>query len=90
MAVHSILPPLLTDAVDGVLRSEGVVAQGEAFPDQDVELALVYAPGPVGVAEARRAAEMVVATTDLAQLKREFDEFGDPLDPPVSFERYEA
>jgi hypothetical protein len=35
-----------------------------SIPDQEVELALVYAPGPIGVAEARRAAEMVVATTE--------------------------
>jgi hypothetical protein len=33
---------------------------------------------------------MIVATTDLAELKRDFDELGDPLDPPVYFERYEA
>jgi hypothetical protein len=82
MTVHSILPPLLTGAVDGI--------QGESFPDQEVELAAIYAPGPIGVAEARRAAEMVVATTDLAELKQGFDEFGDPLDPEVRFERYEA
>lgn len=76
------LAPLPIIAFDGI--------QGEAFPGQDVELALVYAPGPTGVAEARRAAGMVVATTDLAELRRDFDEFGDPLDPPVYFERYEA
>jgi hypothetical protein len=76
------LAPLPIIAFDGI--------QPKPFPDQDVEIALVYAPGPVGVAEARRAAEMVVATTDLAELKRGFDEFGDPLDPQVRFERYEA
>jgi hypothetical protein len=76
------LAPLPIIAFDGI--------QPETFPDQEVEIALVYAPGPTGVAEARRAAEMVVATTDLAELKRDFDEFGDPLDPLVSFERYEA
>ena len=64
------LAPLPIIAFDGI--------QGEAFPGQDVELALVYAAG------------MVVATTDLAELRRDFDEFGDPLDPPVYFERYEA
>jgi hypothetical protein len=76
------LAPLPIIAFDGI--------QGEVFPDQEVELAIVYAPGPTGVAEARRAAEMVVATTDLAELKRDFDEFGDPLDPRVPFERYDA
>ena len=56
------------------------------------ELALVYAPGPVGVAESRRAAELVVASADLAELRRRggFDEHGDPLDPLVRFERYDA
>jgi hypothetical protein len=76
------LAPLPIIAFDGI--------QPESFPDQEVELAVVYAPGPVGVAEARRAAEMVVATTDLAELKRDFDEYGDPLDPEVRFERYDA
>jgi hypothetical protein len=76
------LAPLPIIAFDGI--------QPETFPDQEVEIALVYAPGPIGVAEARRAAEMVVASTDLAELKRDFDEFGDPLDPLVRFERYEA
>jgi hypothetical protein len=33
---------------------------------------------------------MVVATTDLAQLKLGFDEYGDLLYPDVRFERYEA
>jgi len=74
--------PLPIIAFDGI--------QGEVFPGQEVELAVVYAPGPTGVAEARRAAEMVVATTDLAELKKGFDEHGDPLDPEVRFERYEA
>jgi hypothetical protein len=76
------LAPLPIIAFDGI--------QPESFPDQEVEIALVYAPGPVGVAEARRAAEMVVATTDLSELKQGFDEHGDPLDPEVRFERYEA
>jgi hypothetical protein len=76
------LAPLPIIAFDGI--------QPETFPDQEVEIALVYAPGPIGVAEARRAAELVVATTDLAELKTGFDEFGDPLDPEVRFERYEA
>ena len=69
------LAPLPIIAFDGI--------QGESFPDQEVELALVYAPGPAGVAEARRAAEMVVAATRPrgdAQA-RGFDEYGDPLDP---------
>jgi hypothetical protein len=76
------LAPLPIIAFDGI--------QPETFPGQDVEIALVYAPGPTGVAEARRAAEMVVATTDLSELKQGFDEHGDPLDPEVRFERYEA
>ena len=33
---------------------------------------------------------MVVATTDLAQLKLGFDEYGDLLYPDVRFGRYEA
>ena len=55
-------------------------------------IALAYAPGPVGVAEARRAAELVVATTDLGELRRRgpFDEHGDPVDPLVRFEPYDA
>jgi hypothetical protein len=77
------LAPLPIIAFDGI--------QGEAFPRQHVELALVYAPGPVGVAEAVRAAELVSATTDLAELRRlgPFDDHGDPIDPLVRFERYE-
>jgi hypothetical protein len=63
-----VLAPLPIVAFDGI--------QGEAFQDQEVTLALVYAPGPVGVAEARRAAEIVVQ--------------GDPVDPLVRFERYDA
>jgi hypothetical protein len=48
-------------------------------------------PGPLGVAEARRAAELVTKTTDLDELRRlGFDEHGDPIDPPVFFERYDA
>ena len=63
--------------------------QGEAFPGQDVTIALEYAPGPTGVAEARRAAEMVAQTTDLDALRAMgFDEHGDPLDPLVRFEAY--
>ncbi|HEY7179380.1 MAG TPA: ABC transporter substrate-binding protein [Gaiella sp.] len=78
------LAPLPILAFDGI--------QGEAFPGQEVELVLVYAHGPVGVAEARRAAELVSATTDLAELRRlgRFDEHGDPLDPVVRFERYDT
>jgi hypothetical protein len=121
MAVHTILPPPLTDAVDAVLRSAGephvahgdgdpvgaavaVIAgdheyglqldgiQGESFPGQDVEIALVYAPGPLGVVESRRAAELVLASRDLEEMRRlgGFDEHGDPLDPLVRFERYDA
>lgn len=75
--------PLPIIAFDGI--------QGEAFPHQDVEIALVYAPGPLGVAEARRAAELVVAGETLEGMRRlGFDEHGDPLDPPVYFRRYEA
>jgi hypothetical protein len=76
------LAPLSIVAFDGI--------QGEAFPGQAVELALVYAPGPVGVEETRRAAELVGMTTDLDELRRlgPFDEHGDPIDPPVRFELY--
>jgi hypothetical protein len=78
------LAPLPIVAFDGI--------QGESFPDQEVELALVYAPGPVGVAEARRAAEIAVAGRDLAHMRElgRFDEHGDPVDPLVRFERYDA
>ena len=78
------LAPLPIIAFDGI--------QGESFPAQDVTLALVYTPGPVGVAEARRAAELVVAARDLEDMRRlgAFDEHGDPLDPLVRFERYDA
>jgi hypothetical protein len=77
------LAPLPIIAFDGI--------QPEPFPGQEVHIALPYMPGPVGVAEARRAAEMVVATTDLAALRGPgFDEDGDPLDPQVRFERYDA
>jgi hypothetical protein len=78
------LAPLPVVAFDGI--------QGEAFPQQDVTLALVYAPGPTGVAEARRAAEIAVAGRDLAEMRRlgPFDEHGDLVDPLVRFERYDA
>jgi hypothetical protein len=78
------LAPLPIVVFDGI--------QGERFPGQEVEIALVYAPGPVGVAEARRAAEIVVAARDLAEMRRlgPFDEHGDPVDPLVRFERYDA
>jgi hypothetical protein len=77
------LAPLPVIAFDGI--------QGEAFPAQEVELALVYAPGPTGVAEARRAAEIVLEGETLEGMRAlGFDEHGDPLDPLVSFERYEA
>jgi len=70
-----------------ILAFDGI--QGERFPDQEVTIALVYAPGPTGVAEARRAAAMVAETTDLEALRAMgFDEHGDPLDPPVYFNRY--
>ena len=75
------LAPLPIVAFDGI--------QGEAFPNQDVTIALVYAPGPIGVSEARRAAEIVATTTDLDAIRAiGFDEHGDPLDPPVYFSRY--
>ena len=75
------LAPLPVIAFDGI--------QGEAFPGQDVTIALVYAPGPTGVAEARRAAQLVARTTDLRELRAlGFDEHGDPVDPPVHFQRY--
>ncbi len=75
------LAPLPIVAFDGI--------QGETYPGQDVTIALVYAPGPTGVAEARRAAEIVVAAGDLDAIRdMGFDEHGDPLDPPVYFQRY--
>ena len=54
------------------------------------ELALVYAPGRIGVDETRRAAQLVVMTTDVDELRRlgPFDEHGDPIEPPVRFEPY--
>lgn len=77
------LAPLPIIAFDGI--------QPERFPGQQVHLALPYMPGPVGVAEARRAAELVTRTTDLDELRQlGFDEHGDPIDPPVFFERYDA
>jgi hypothetical protein len=70
-----------------IIAFDGI--QGETFPEQDVTIALVYAPGPTGVAEARRAAEIVATTTDLEAIRKlGFDEHGDPLDPLVRFERY--
>ena len=75
------LAPLPIVAFDGI--------QGETYPNQDVTIALVYAPGPIGVAEARRAAEIVATVTDLDAIRAiGFDEHGDPLDPPVYFNRY--
>ena len=64
--------------------------RGEPFPGQQVELALVYAPGPFGVAEVTRAAELVATTTDLAELRRlgPFDAHGDTVAPAVRFEQY--
>jgi hypothetical protein len=78
------LAPLPIVAFDGI--------QGEAFPGQQVTLALVYAPGPTGVAEARRAAEIAAAGRDLAHMRGlgPFDEHGDPVDPLVRFVRYDA
>jgi hypothetical protein len=78
------LAPLPIVAFDGM--------QPEPFPGQEVTIALVYAPGPVGVAEARRAAEIVVAARTLEEMRKlgPFDEHGDPVDPLVRFERYEA
>jgi hypothetical protein len=70
-----------------IIAFDGI--QGELFPEQDVTIALVYAPGPTGVAEARRAAAMVAQTTDLNALRAMgFDAHGDPLDPLVRFESY--
>jgi hypothetical protein len=70
-----------------IIAFDGI--QGEAFPDQEVTIALAYAPGPTGVAEARRAAEIVAETTDLAAIRSHgFDAHGDPLDPAVYFSRY--
>jgi hypothetical protein len=78
------LAPVPVIAFDGI--------QGEAFPDQEVTLALVYAPGPLGVAEARRAAEIVVAGETLPGMRAlgPFDEHGDPVDPAVYFTPYDA
>jgi hypothetical protein len=78
------LAPLPIVAFDGI--------QGEVFPGQEVTLALAYAPGPAGVAEARRAAEIAVEAWDLDHMRAlgPFDEHGDPVDPLVRFERYDA
>jgi hypothetical protein len=78
------LAPLPIVAFDGI--------QPERFPAQEVTIALVYAPGPVGVSESRRAAEIVSRTTDLDEIRQlgRFDEHGDPIDPPVYFQRYDA
>jgi hypothetical protein len=78
------LAPLPIIAFDGI--------QGEAFPDQEVTLALVYAPGPTGVAEARRAAEIVVAGETLQGMRAlgPFDEHGDPVNAAVYFVDYDA
>jgi hypothetical protein len=71
-----------------IIAFDGI--QPEPFPDQEVTIALVYAPGPTGVAEARRAAEIAATTTDLEEIRAlGFDEHGDPLDPTVYFQRYE-
>ncbi len=70
-----------------IIAFDGI--QGEAFPDQEVTIALVYAPGPTGVAEVRRAAEIAAETADLEEIRSKgFDEHGDPLDPLVRFETY--
>ena len=75
------LAPLPVIAFDGI--------QGETFPDQDVTITLVYAPGPTGVPEARRAAEIVARADGLDAIRAAgFDAHGDPLDPLVRFERY--
>jgi hypothetical protein len=75
------LAPLPVIAFDGI--------QGEAFPDQEVTIALAYAPGPTGVAEARRAAEIAARADGLDEIRAAgFDAHGDPLDPLVRFERY--
>jgi hypothetical protein len=78
------LAPLPVVAFDGI--------QGEAFPGQEVTLALVYAPGPFGVAEARRAAEIAARGRDLEHMRAlgPFDEHGDLVGAPVRFERYDA
>jgi hypothetical protein len=78
------LAPLPVVAFDGI--------QHQRFPDQEVTIALAYAPGPVGVAEARRAAEIVVEAPTLEEMRElgPFDEHGDPVDPLVRFERYDA
>jgi hypothetical protein len=78
------LAPVPIIAFDGI--------QGESFPGQEVTLAVVYEPGPVGVAESRQAAELVLAANDLDEMRRlgGFDEHGDPVDPLVRFERYDA
>jgi hypothetical protein len=75
------LAPMPIIAFDGI--------QPEPFPDQQVTIALVYAPGPIGVEEARRAAEIAATTTDLDAIRAHgFDAHGDPLDPLVRFEPY--
>jgi hypothetical protein len=70
-----------------IIAFDGI--QPEPFPDQEVTIALPYMPGPVGVAEAARAAEIAAETTDLEAIRgKGFDEHGDPLDPLVRFETY--
>ncbi len=76
------LAPLPIVAFDGI--------QGETYPNQDVTIALVYAPRADRCRRGRGAAAEIVATaTDLDAIRAiGFDEHGDPLDPPVYFNRY--
>ena len=83
------LAPLEIIAFDGI--------QPEQFPDQDVLIALAYAStdGMIGVPEARRAAELIVAALqpggDTLSCLRDlgpFDGHGDLIEPAVRFERY--
>ena len=136
MAVHSILPPPLTEAVDAVLRAAGVphVAHGDADPvdaavaaasdpqahavigpfrSADVSEALaataparlpLFAPVATwagvthddepGCDDAARAlAPLPIVAFDGIQgesFPDQEDEHGDPVDPLVRFERYDA
>src|SRR5439155_12055087 len=89
IARAAALAPLPVVAFDGVQGAD-------LGADRDVRVALPFAPGDgrVGVEQARRAAELLVAALrqgardwpSLLGALRElgpFDEHGDPVDPPV-------
>jgi len=99
MAVHSILPPLPTGAVDEALRAAGVrhVAHGDDDPvgaatEAASDPAAIAVIGPFRSADVAEAVEGTArrAKTLAGMRALGFDEHGDPLDPVVRFERYEA